>query len=118
MRNRPAALEYSVRAEALAAEYGHPLYLAIALRAQGVAESLRGAHEQAEGLLRRSLDQFTALGTRWQAGRTWSELGHLEAGRGRLKEAGDCFRQALALFEAMGARPDADKTLQAIQALR
>jgi len=118
MRHVPAAMEYSVRAEALAAKHGHPLYLAIALRARGVAESLRGAHDQAEGLLRRSLEQFTALGTHWQAGRTWSELGHMEAGRGRLEEAADCFREALALFEAMGARLDAHKTLQAIEALR
>lgn len=106
-----------MRAEALATEYGHPLYLAIALRSRGVAESLRGAHEDAEQFLRRSLDQFTALGTRWQAGRTWSELGRLEAARGRPERARDFFQQALSLFEAQGARPDAERTRQVIESL-
>lgn len=118
MRHVPAALQYSERAEALASGYSHPLYLAIALRARGTAESLRDSHEAAERLLRRSLEQFTTLGTRWQAGRTWAELGHLEARRGRAEEARDCYRKALALFEAMGAGPDSDQTRQAIEAVR
>lgn len=117
MRDGRAALEYSVRAEALATEYGHPLYLGMALRSRGVAEALRGAHDDAEEFLRRSLEQFSALGTRWQAGRTWSELGWLEAVRGRPEKADGCYRQALALFEAMGARPDAERTRLTIESL-
>jgi tetratricopeptide (TPR) repeat protein len=111
-----AALKYGAQAAALASEMGHPLYLAVAQRALAVGESLQGAHDQAEALLRKALDAFTDLGTRWQIGRTHLQFGELERARDRQAEARQHYLAALVEFEAMGALPDAERTRQALSA--
>jgi hypothetical protein len=102
--------QYAPRAGELAERDAHKLYLGVAQRARGVAARLEGGYEAAEVLLRQALEVFQQMGTRWQAGRTWAELGELALARSNPGAARDNFAQALAAFEAMQATPDAART--------
>ena len=99
----PLALE-------LASRDAHKLYLGIAYRARGVAARLQGEYEAAESSLRQALDVFQEMGTRWQAGRTWVELGEVARARSDAGATRDCFTQGLAAFEAVQAALDATRT--------
>lgn len=111
-RDSAALRQYAAVAEASAARHGHALYQAIAHRAWGVLHRLEGDHAKAEARLRLALELFLAVGTRWQIGRTYMELG--EVARADRRLARSHFEQALALFEAMGAIPDAERARQAL----
>lgn len=109
--------QYAPRLEALAERDGHQLYLGIAHRAWGVAHRLEGEQAAAQARLRQALAIFAELGTRWQAGRTYFELGELAAARGDPAAARQHFAQALAEFEALGAAPDMARPRDALAAL-
>ena len=109
-----ALRQYAPQAEALAARYGHSLYLAIAHRAWGVAHRLDGSLGEAESRLQQALALFEGLGTRWQIGRTWYELGEVAQASGRTAQAREHFTRALESFETMQAAPDAERTRAAL----
>ena len=110
-RHDAAALrQYAPLAGELAERDAHKLYLGIVRRAQGVAARLEDGYAAADVLLREALEVFQHMGTRWQAGRTWAELGELALARSNPGAARDCFVQALTAFEAMQAAPDAVRT--------
>jgi GNAT superfamily N-acetyltransferase len=103
-----AAIEvYTPRLEELAKRDNHRLYLAVAHRARGIGKRLMGEHEQSQVELKHALELFGELGTRWQSGRTLTELGLLESTRGNLEATREYCKQALEEFEALGAQVDA-----------
>lgn len=93
--------------EELAQRDNHQLYLGIAQRARGIAHRLAENYGEAEKCLRRALEIFDALGTRWQSGRTLVELGELERAQHNAAGARDYFVRALNEFDALRAAPDA-----------
>jgi len=105
-RDQAALRLYAPRAAALARRYDHRLYEAIALRALGVSQRLAEEFESADHCLNQALTQFQQLGTRWQIGRTLTELAELAAAQANPPLARDFLTQALAAFEEMGAMPD------------
>lgn len=112
-----AIRQYAPQAEALAVQYGHRLYQAIAHRAWGVAHRLAGEYVEAGARLDQALLLFSDLKTRWQIGRTLFELGQLAAARSDTGEAQDYFVRALAAFQEMCAAPDAARTQAALESL-
>jgi tetratricopeptide (TPR) repeat protein len=106
-RDLAALRQYAPLAERLASRYDHVLYQAIAHRAWGVAHRLAGEYAEANVRLSQALELFQGLDTRWQIGRTLSELGELAAARAEALAARDYFSRALATFEDMKAAPDA-----------
>jgi hypothetical protein len=116
-RDLAALRKYAPLAESLALRCGHSLNQAIAQRAWGVAERLAGDTAQSAARLRTALGLFEKLGTRWQQGRTWYELGELAAAQQDRLNARDSFGRALELFEAMQAAPDAERTRAALRNL-
>jgi tetratricopeptide (TPR) repeat protein len=116
-RDEPALRKYAPLAEASAQRIGHRLYQAVAHRAWGVAHRLAGEYAEAAGRLNQALILFRELGTRWQLGRTWFELGELAVAQNEAPKARDYFQRALGDFEAMRAAPDADRARAACEAL-
>lgn len=110
-----AIRQYAPQAEALARRYGHTLYQAIAHRAWGVAHRLAGEYPESEVRLNQALDLFSGLNTKWQIGRTLSELGELAAAQTDAARARDYFTRALAAFEEMRAVPDVARTHAALE---
>lgn len=108
---------YAPLAEESAARYDHKLYMAIGHRAQGVLHRLTGDFSQAERRLSAALDLFKELGTRWQVGRTLSELGHLAIEQSNTDKARACYSQALSLFGELDARPDANQARSRLASL-
>lgn len=102
-------LKYAPMAEELSTRHGHVLYQASAHRAWGTAHRLAGESDQAEVRLNRALQLFQSLGTRWQLGRTFYELGQLARARKDIPTARQHFRHALAEFEKMKAVPNAEQ---------
>ena len=109
-RDADALRHYAPVAEELAIHYDHKLYQAIAHRAWGVAHQLAGQHVEAEVRLKRALESFEALDTRWQIGLTLFELGDLALSCTDNQAAREHFSRALAAFEEMSALPDAMRT--------
>ncbi|MBI1882088.1 MAG: hypothetical protein HYR94_28265 [Chloroflexi bacterium] len=116
-RDLAALRQYVPLAEQLASRYGHILYQAIAHRAWGVAHRLAGEYSEAKARLDQALELFQDLDTRWQIGRTLSELGELAVARTEAAAARDYFSRALAAFEAMKAAPDAARVRAVLAAL-
>ncbi|MCC6187711.1 MAG: tetratricopeptide repeat protein, partial [Anaerolineales bacterium] len=90
------------------------LYRAIVHRGWGVAHRLAGEYPEAADRLSQALTLFQALDTRWQIGRTLSELGELAVAQGATGRARAYFQQALPLFEALRAAPDARRARAAL----
>ena len=109
-RDEAALRQYAPLAEELAARYSHTLYQAIAHRAWGVAHCLAGDYAESEGRLLNALELFEHLGTRWQIGRTWFELGELAKAQKNMSKARDYFQRALGTFADMHAVPDEVRT--------
>lgn len=109
MRDEEALRTYAPRLEALALRDNHTLYLAIAQRADGVAQGLGGDYAGAEARLRAALAGFERLGAAWQIGRTLMELGEIELSRSQGDAARRYFSQAQAAFESIQAWPDAER---------
>ena len=116
-RNEAGLRHYTPLLEELALRDNHTLYLAIAHRAWGVLFRLTGEYEQAQSRLDQALNLFQRIETRWQIGRTFSELAELRLARGEPAEAKKYYSQALASFEQIGARPDIKRTRQAMDPL-
>ena len=118
-RDREGLVKYGTLLMELARRDDHHLYAAIASRAMGVAERLAGRLTQSEALLKQAQDLFSALGARWQCGRTLTELGELELARPRksTSKAHEYYASALQLFEEMQAMPYADGARRALAKL-
>ncbi|MCC7163892.1 MAG: hypothetical protein IT331_15460 [Anaerolineae bacterium] len=100
-----AAIElYTPWLEELAKRDNHKLYLAIAHRARGISRRLVGEYEQSAQELKRALELFGELRTRWQSGRTLTELGLLERTRDNPDATREYLNQALEEFQALGAQ--------------
>jgi len=99
--------QYAPLAEDLAVRCDHKLYQAIVHRAWGVADQLAGRYAEAEGRLKRALELFEELETRWQIGRTLLELGETALSRSQIEAAHEHFARALTSLEEIGAMPDA-----------
>ena len=113
----PALQRYAPLAEESAVRYDHRLYRAIAHRAFGVAHRLAGEPSEAQARLQQALELFAALGTGWQTGRTFFELGKLAQAQTDTTDAIRHFTNALAEFERQGAGPDVIRTQAALAAL-
>jgi len=113
----PALQRYAPLAEERAVRYDHLLYLAIAHRAFGVAHRLAGEPSEAQARLQQALELFAELGTGWQTGRTYFELGKLAQAQADAATAIRHFTNALAEFERQGAGPDVIRTQAALAEL-
>lgn len=116
-RDETALRQYAPLAEETALRYNHTLYQAIAHRAWGVAHRLASEYAEAEARLNQALELFRGLETRWQIGRTLSELGELALAQGDTLAGHHHFSQALAAFEAMQAAPEAARVRAALELL-
>jgi hypothetical protein len=116
-RDEAGLRHYAPLIEEVARRDGHKLYQAIAHRAWGVAHRLAGEYDAATIRLNQALELFQALDTRWQIGRTLSELGKLADARAETAAARDYFSRALAAFEDMKAAPDAARVRAALETL-
>ncbi len=67
--------------------------------------------------LKRALELFETLDTRWQVGRTLFELGELALSQTENQAAREYFSRALSAFEALGAVPDAGRAREKLAAL-
>jgi hypothetical protein len=119
MQDAEALEKYAPRLVEAAGRDGHQLYLGIAYRALGVGRRLAGKAVEAETLLRQGLAIFKELGTRWQLGRTLSELAEVELSRPRRRKAQvrEYLAEALELFEEMQAVPHAERARERLAAL-
>lgn len=106
--------QFAGHAEEYAKRYGHGLYLAIALRARGVAYYLSGDFDAARTRLEESLAIFRSMDAGWQIGRTIFELGELSRAKGELVRARAHYAEALHHFDRMNARVDATRVRQAM----
>jgi tetratricopeptide (TPR) repeat protein len=111
-QDKGTILKYAPVLEKLAIRDDHRPYLAVAYRAYGIAHRLSKEYEQAETYLQQALKIFDELGTPWQRGRTFSELGELEKLRGNDSLSRELFTSALKDFEIIRAEPDAARTKQ------
>ena len=110
--------QYAPRLEQLALRDDHRLYLAIAHRGWGVAHRLAGEYPEAEARLKQALELFQGMQAGWQLGRTLGELAELDLARSDSGAALGHYNQALEAFEALAAAPDAERTRQALAAIR
>ena len=116
-RDLAAIRTYAPLAEQFAARDQHQLYLAMIHRARAVAHRLAGEYADAASRFNQALEIFSALGTRWQIGRTLIEFGELEEVQRNHAGAREYFSRALVEFEAMGAAPVAAATRLRLQEL-
>lgn len=97
--------KYAPLAKQYATHLKHTLYEGVARRALGVMYELQGDRVESEKELRHALSLFKELGTRWQIGRTYLELGDLAMKGGDTASASDHFSAALKAFEEIQAKP-------------
>ena len=116
-RDEAALRQYAPLAEEMALQDNHRLYEAGAHRAWGVLHQLTGEYAQAESRLNRALELFKEMETRWQIGRTLSELARLELAQANPAQAKQYYSQALVLFEQIGAKPDVERARKTIASL-
>jgi uncharacterized protein HemY len=86
-------------------------------RAWGVLHRLTGEYAQAETRLEMALEMFQDMDTRWEIGRTFSELAQLKLAQDNPDQAKQLYHQALDSFEQVGARPDASRIRQALASI-
>lgn len=116
-RDESGLESYLAIAEESAARARHNLYIAVARRARGVSYSLAGEFDDAAEQLAVAADEFRALDTQWQIGRTLLELGEVEQTRGNAELAKEHFSAALSALESLNAEPDAVRARSALEAL-
>ena len=116
-RDQASLQKYAPLAEEFASRYEHKLYQAVAHRAWGVAYRLTGQHAEAGLRLNQALEIFQHMGTRWQVGRTYVELGELAIAQTNLSIAHDYLSRAIKLFDEIQAIPDLTRTQSALQGL-
>ena len=110
--------KYLAIAEEAAEHANHTLYEAVVRRARGVAHRLAGEWDEAANQLAAAADEFRALDTPWQIGRTLLELGEVELSRGNKDLAGEHYSEAFTALEGLGAAPDAERARTALETLR
>lgn len=109
--------QYLSDAEESAEHANHTLYKAVVRRARGVAHRLAGEWDEAADQLAAAADEFRALDTPWQIGRTLLELGEVEQGRENIELARGHYLEALTAFEGLGAAPDSERARTAMESL-
>ena len=109
--------KYLPPAEEFAANAKHDLYMAVVQRARGVAHRLAGEWDEAADQLAATVEEFRALETAWQIGRTLLELGEVEQSRGNTELARGHYSEALGSFESLGAVPDVKRARAALDLL-
>jgi tetratricopeptide (TPR) repeat protein len=109
-----ALRQYIPLAEEMAIKDHHRFFQAGLHRARGVLHRLTGEYAQAENRLNQALEMFWEMDTRWQIGRTYSEVAELKLAQGDLEQAKQYYSQALDSFEQVGARPDAARIRQVL----
>ncbi len=109
---------YVPKLEELASRDDHKPYLAVAHRAWGVAHRLSGEYQEAETRLKKALEIFEELGTRWQIGRTLFELGELAMAMSNGEAAHSYFLRSQNFFKELGAGPDVSRTATVLEAIK
>jgi tetratricopeptide (TPR) repeat protein len=107
--------QFAPKLEELALRDNHKPYLAVAHRAWGISHRLAGEYSGAEARLKKALEIFEELDTRWQIGRTLFEMGELALVMANGEAAHSYFSQAHDLFEELGAKPDMIRTQAKIE---
>ncbi len=113
-RDQEALAITAERANSISRKLGHRLYHAISLRALGTLDWLKGNYAEAGPYFFEALEIFEKLETRWQAGRTCSDLAGLFAAQGSKREAAEYYRRAIGEFEAMRAKPSVERAKEAL----
>jgi tetratricopeptide (TPR) repeat protein len=116
-RDQETLEKYAPLAEQQAYQYDHVLYQAIAHRASGVLNRLKGQYDQASVHFQKALTLFQGLETRWQIGRTYFELGELAREMTDMPSAHGYYSEALKAFEAMKALPAVDQVREILKSL-
>jgi tetratricopeptide (TPR) repeat protein len=116
-RDKTALRQYIPLAEELSIRDNHRLFQAGVHRAWGVLYRLTGEYAQAESRLNLALELFQGMETRWQIGRTLSEMAELKLAQADPDQAIQHYLQALESFEQIGASPDALRIRQALASL-
>lgn len=105
---------FGPKLKSLAERDRHEPYLAVAVRAEGVAHRLRGDAAAAEAALQSALAVFEHAAMPWQTGRTLTELGVLKASLGDQKSAELYYNRAMDIFERIRAKPAFDRARAAM----
>ncbi|RPJ16636.1 MAG: tetratricopeptide repeat protein [Chloroflexi bacterium] len=116
-RDREALEKYAPLAEQQASHYDHVLYQAIAHRAWGVLNRLKGQYDEASIRFQQALSLFQKLETRWQIGRTYFELGELAIESADTPAARVYYSEAQKAFEEMKALPAANRMQEILEKL-
>ena len=109
--------KYLTLAETAAERADHRFYRAIAQRARGVSHRLSGELDQAARVLSAAADEFRAMETSWQVGRTLSELGEVEVSRGNPEMAREHYSEAVSAFKSLAATPYEERAREALKSL-
>jgi tetratricopeptide (TPR) repeat protein len=116
-RDRETLEKYAPLAEQQAYQYDHVLYQAIAHRAWGVLNRLKGQYDEASAHFQKALVLFQKLETRWQIGRTYFELGELSKEMTDVPSAHGYYSEALKAFEEMKALPAVNQVQEILKSL-
>jgi tetratricopeptide (TPR) repeat protein len=108
---------YLDKLEPLVSRDEHRPYQAIAHRARGVSQRVRGDFDEAEASLNHAVEFFYEYGSAWQLGRTYCEMAKLSVDRADDKSAYNQYLQALTQFEKIQALPDLKRTRAALDAV-
>jgi tetratricopeptide (TPR) repeat protein len=120
----PALVEQPAQALSRAMERGVLFssgWMYLIPRVLGVAAALNGQWEKAADLFHAAIDAATRAGARPELGRSYLDLAHMLAARGRLSDrqrASEFVTQAGVIFHELGMRPFAQRTAQLVESLR
>ena len=78
---------------------------------------MAGEWDEAADQLAAAADEFRALDTPWQIGRTLLELGEVEQSRENIELARGHYLEALTAFEGLGAAPESERARTAMESL-
>lgn len=109
--------KYAALAGQHAVQLKHTLYEGVAHRALGVMQRLLGNRGESEKELYHAVALFKGLGTRWQSGRTYLELGDLAIDGGDASTASAHYAEALKAFEEMQAKPAVEQVRKKLESL-
>ncbi|MFQ5942193.1 MAG: hypothetical protein ACE5JF_01440 [Anaerolineales bacterium] len=116
-RDREHLNELVPISEEAAKRANHELYIAVARRARGIKHRIDGEIDQAADQLSGAADEFRALDTPWQIGRTLLELGEVERDRGHTDRAKEYLSEAIEAFVGLGAVPYEERARSALESI-